>query len=186
MDAHAQRGHITRLKLLGLLPIPGKRRRSDCPRCIYTNKTIMKKKILLALMLSMAASSFAVNRQIDGLWYDLMLETKEATVIMYKDNKYKGEIVIPETLEVEGTTYSVRGIGNSTFYNCSSLTSITIPNSVSSIGYSAFTGCSGLTSVHIRDVEAWCKIAFSNSDSNPLFLAHQLFLNGEELRFLSV
>ena len=35
------------------------------------------------------------------------------------------------------------------FYNCSSLTSITIPNSVTSIGYSAFYNCSSLTSISI-------------------------------------
>lgn len=35
------------------------------------------------------------------------------------------------------------------FYNCSSLTSITIPNSVTSIGDYAFYGCTGLTSVTI-------------------------------------
>ena len=35
------------------------------------------------------------------------------------------------------------------FYNCSSLTSIVIPNSVTSIGKAAFNGCKGLTSVVI-------------------------------------
>ena len=35
--------------------------------------------------------------------------------------------------------------------NCSSLTSIVIPNSVTSIGYRAFSGCSSLTSVVIPD-----------------------------------
>lgn len=36
---------------------------------------------------------------------------------------------------------SVRSIGASAFNNCSSLTSITIPNSVTSIGSGAFVGC---------------------------------------------
>ena len=35
------------------------------------------------------------------------------------------------------------------FYNCKSLTSISIPNSVKSIGYSAFSHCTSLTSISI-------------------------------------
>ena len=44
---------------------------------------------------------------------------------------------------------SVTSIGGSAFYRCTGLTSITIPNSVTSIGNDAFRGCSGLTSITI-------------------------------------
>ena len=44
---------------------------------------------------------------------------------------------------------SVTSIGNSAFSNCTKLTSITIPNSVTSIGNEAFIGCSSLTSITI-------------------------------------
>ena len=46
---------------------------------------------------------------------------------------------------------SVASIGDYAFYNCSSLTSITIPEGVTSIGTSAFGGCYILTSVTIPD-----------------------------------
>ena len=44
---------------------------------------------------------------------------------------------------------SVKSIGDGVFYGCSSLTNITIPNLVTYIGTQAFYGCTGLTSISI-------------------------------------
>ena len=46
---------------------------------------------------------------------------------------------------------SVTTIGDDAFYYCASLTSVTIPNSVTSIGESAFSDCYSLTSITIPD-----------------------------------
>jgi len=81
---------------------------------------------------------------------------------------------------------SVTSIGSSAFYNCTGLTSVNIGNSVTSIGSSAFYGCSGLTSVNISDLAGWCKISFTNASDNPLYYAHHLFLNGEEITDLAI
>ena len=46
---------------------------------------------------------------------------------------------------------SLKKIGNSAFYSCSSLASITIPNSVTSIGRNAFCSCVFLSNVRLPD-----------------------------------
>lgn len=79
----------------------------------------------------------------------------------------------------------VRSIGSKAFYECASLTSITIPKSVVSIGDEAFYACNGLSSVHISDIAAWCKIEFGEL-ANPLFNAHHLYMNGEEIKELVI
>ncbi len=144
----------------------------------------MKKFLSLALLLSVTASAFAVEAKINGLWYNLVTNTKEAKVIQYKNSvKYSGDIVIPKTVEYDGASYSVTSIGNQAFYDCSGLTSVTIPNSVTSIELEAFYLCTNLTSVHISDIAAWCKMTIND---NPLYFAHHLYLGEEEITDLVI
>ena len=96
-------------------------------------------------------------------------------------NEYSGNVVIPESVTYDGKTYSVTSIGSAAFWECTGLTSVTIPNSVTSIGNYVFYACRGLESVYIFDLAAWCNISFSSDDSNPFCYAHHLFLNGEEI-----
>ena len=58
------------------------------------------------------------------------------------------DIVIPK---ISPDGWMVVRIGNEAFYNCSSLTSIVIPNSVTSISNSAFGYCSSIVSIIIPD-----------------------------------
>ena len=81
---------------------------------------------------------------------------------------------------------SVTTIGELTFYNCDSLTSVTIPDSVTTIGGDAFNNCYSLNAVYITDLSAWCRIDFSNKESNPLTFAHNLYLNNELVTDLTI
>ena len=82
---------------------------------------------------------------IDGICYTTL---GGDSVEVGKNTNAKGAIIIPETVKTV-ITYRVVGIGDAAFLGCTSLTSITIPNSVTNIGISAFYGCSSLLSISI-------------------------------------
>ena len=77
---------------------------------------------------------------------------------------------------------NVNSIGDNAFGGCTALTSIGIPSSVTSIEYGAFDNCTALEAVYISDLAAWCQISFQDGFgrvANPLYYAHNLYLNGE-------
>ena len=127
---------------------------------------------------------------LDGIYYRLNKDSKEATVVMgcteydeadgwrygpIKVESYKGDVVIPESIIYGGISYIVSSIEGQkrgldvissfgAFEGCSELTSITIPKSIKSIGHQAFAGCTSLKSVYISDLYAWCNINFDLYD----------------------
>ena len=149
--------------------------------------TSMKKQLLLVLLALMPMMVSAEEVEIDGLWYNLVSKAKFAELIQYKNSEqYSGELVIPTTVVYEEIEYDVTIIASRAFYNCKGLTSIVIPNSISSIGSDAFLGCDNLNAVYITDIKEWCSISFSSMYSNPLVIAHDLYLNNEQIENLVI
>ena len=107
----------------------------------------MKKIILLLVLFLGFHSAWAHDGEMDGIFYNLNRKDKTASVTFMGDSyndysdEYSGAIVIPETVIVYGTRYSVTSLGDNCFRDCSSLTSITIPNSVTSLGDDCFFKC---------------------------------------------
>ena len=107
----------------------------------------MKKLFLLLTLLLCTSMAWAHDVEVDGIFYNLN-QTNKTAAVTYKgssydsyDNKYSGEVVIPQIFIYDGITYSVTSLGNYCFDNCTGLTSITIPNSVTSLGNECFWLC---------------------------------------------
>ena len=79
-------------------------------------------------------------------WAEIEFEASDSNPTYFTEDLYiQGELVE----EVKITTATK--IGACAFYNCQSIKSIEIPDSVTSIGDGAFGGCSSLTSIVIPD-----------------------------------
>ena len=108
----------------------------------------------------------------------------------FKECTALNNIILPEDIAY---------IDDEAFHGCESLTSIVIPDKLGGISADCFNGCLSLSSVtigvgvkkiwsgafylcplsavYIKDLSAWCKIGFLGA-SNPLSIAHNLYLNG--------
>ena len=129
---------------------------------------VMMAVAIMLLSLQAMAYDFSYTHQGKTLYYKILAGGTNTLAVTYysetaaSNNHVSGDVVIPSSVEHNNVTYSVTSIGDSAFYGCSDLTSISIPNSVTSIGSSAFRECSGLTSVSIpNSVTSIGNIAFS-------------------------
>ena len=113
-------------------------------------------------------NAFAYDINKGGIYYNLIGDEAEVTNagnngIYGPKPSYSGTVVIPESVSYNAKTYPVTSIGNSAFQGCSSLTSVTIPNSVKNIGDRGFSSCTNLTSITIpNSVTSIGSSAFNN------------------------
>ena len=121
---------------------------------------------------------------IDSVKYRLN-DDYTAEVISYSGTP--GNITILESVAYEGFTFKVTSIGSSAFKNCTSLTSVTIPNSVTSIGSSAFSGCSNLKSVNYNGTKAkWKSISGYSNVSQIIKCTDGIYANSNTIIINSV
>ena len=102
--------------------------------------------LLLLVSFGVRASTVVGSITLEQIEYSLY---DDYTAVVSDGKSSVGDIVIPESVEYEGATYSVIMIGISAFRECRSLTSVNLPNSVTTIREYAFSKCSSLTSLII-------------------------------------
>lgn len=112
---------------------------------------------------------------IDSINYNLNEDEKTAKVIR-KDGGYKGNIIIPETVQHNGDNYTVIAIWDGAFYDNRELLSVTVKGErLQSIGAIAFVWCHLLSEVHFpNSVEEIGWRAFHNCGLTSINLPNNL------------
>ena len=77
-------------------------------------------------------------------------------------------------------------IGDWAFQGCSELSELSVPSSLKSVGSFAFFSCEGLSKVNITDLTSWCNIDFSGLESNPIYYADTVCINGVQVTEMQI
>lgn len=135
----------------------------------------MKRSILTLFVLMQSLCLFAETVLVNGVYYNL-IEKGNIAEVTSNPQGYSGDIVIQESVSYNNKNYSVVGIGENAFRNCS-ITSIFIPSGIREIKSGAFSSSEQFKAVKISNLESWLKITLNE---NPLMFAKHLFINGIE------
>ena len=94
---------------------------------------------------STIGSTFEYN----NIKYSITSTNLQTVKVVAKNTPYTGEIAIPQNVinDNDRLTYSVTGIGEDAFSQCTNLTKITLPVTLVTIEDNAFNSCSGLTDI---------------------------------------
>ena len=124
----------------------------------------MKKLTLLVIFFTFSClNAFAHLAEIGGVFYRFLGTEAIVTYKSYEcgnddggtdmegpeefDNEYSGKIIIPQSVKYKGRTYRVTTIDDCAFYECSGVTSVTLPSTITYIGNGAFSGCAKLSNI---------------------------------------
>lgn len=111
------------------------------------NITLLRSALAAILMLLLPTAASGYDFAVDGIYYNI---TDGLATVTNNGSTgcYSGDVVIPQEVTYQGLTYPVTAIGRSAFM-LSSLTHITLPNTITSIGDNAFAKCSNLADIDL-------------------------------------
>ena len=118
--------------------------------------------------LSLGCHTSYISSTGKGMFYDCPLETLYlGRDLSYNTSSSYGYSPFNNKTTLTSVTISdsVTSIGEYAFYGCTCLTSVVIPNSVTSIGYKAFYGCTSIENLCIgNSIESIGNFAFAGCD----------------------
>ena len=130
-------------------------------------KHLLHKVTLMVAAVMLAISASAVKFEYKGVFYNLDLDSKTASVTYTGEtpegNTYSGEISIANKFKYEGEYYRVTSIGEKAFYGCDGIVYVKIGGLVTSIASQAFGNNSMKSLIIPSQVVTIAEDAFSGS-----------------------
>lgn len=122
-------------------------------------KTLRTWLVTIAVLLCGTTVS-AYDFEVDGLCFNILSAEEQTVEVTYRTdsyNSYSGDVRIPAVVEYNGKNMKVVQIGTDAFYKSAGLISIDIPEGITTIMGGAFSECTSLTSLVIpNSVTALC------------------------------
>lgn len=109
----------------------------------------MKKILLISILLSMSffVSACDDNTETTDKLNFCTTGEGEKRIVCHASNYKAKEVIIPETTEINGTTYEVDGIANNAFQNNPYIEKVIVPANITRVGIYSFENCSSLKEV---------------------------------------
>ena len=119
----------------------------DQPTVVHYNPYVLETRVVAKYnVIDTSSPTQIIGPYSDAPYSEIEIDgVEQASVVSAYTFSKTGEHTVKYTLT------DPTSIGFSTFFRCTSLTSVTIPDSVTSIGNEAFSSCSNLTSIDIPD-----------------------------------
>jgi len=110
--------------------------------------------LIFVLSLFANLQVFSHDFELDGIFYNYNLDDGTATVTSEDEGvsntrSYTGDMIIPNSVSINGRALKVTAIGNHAFWYCKNLKSIKLPETITTIGAEAFAECEGLEKLNI-------------------------------------
>lgn len=140
------------------------------------NKRFFRCLLLTFVCLAAPVLAQAYDFWVDGICYNILsFEDRTCEVTHNGSNSYQNFVDVPSTVDYNGRTYRVLGIGDRAFYGCRNLEDLTIAEGVTYIGANAFSQLRNITSLTLpTSLDSIASNAFSNnSDLTSLTLKGQ-------------
>lgn len=126
------------------------------------------KWLLITMCIIYAIQVSAFDFEVNRMYYDIVDSKAKTCKVVAGDLTYRNDIVIPNVVEYDGTSYTVVGIGMA-FSGNDRITSITIPPTVTELPSKSFEGCSKLKTLTIQDGVTALKVGSNGTKGEGLF-----------------